>query len=697
MKRNRDMKKNRKIRRCLLPAVFAVMAAWTAGCVDDPIEVAPANGVGSDGTVVVNAMLSDMKTSVPTRASGKAYGFEDFDKFASNDGKNQDSPLVPILIRQWKKSGEGDWETHEALYTDNSTVAGSLASYPVETFDACFSKASLSAEYDNSNYNYKPFDGKSLPEPLTWGGAEDKSCFSAWTPVVRTYYRNGHEDQGYKFEHVEDWVYMDPDGPGSDGREYGTVKFFRWTLDGGSSTRLRDTLYVGWSGSALASLENFIGISGQVIDEAADTDVRHTHEPHMIGHTGTESVEDNPPLTYKTNGASVSMRFQHLVSYINITGITITRSDGDVVSLSSHWAAVVNFPNLPRYARFTTGNPTIGEAPHLLTKGEDDPHEGKLNEYFCKYFNRKVQENGSNVIPDEYTSIVKRKGLATFWNQKMYVPPFKLDDETLGEFVVYVVANDSADAYKDYKYYKWDGDSRLSKTPQYDYNREYAIDGRYYGNLSSIAEAIRSQKRTLPGYTEGKEDLQTWLEAGEGLRLTMQLADGKVTGITVSIQGWGDASGGQTETHSRAGIFSANDFNEFCESYWVSGDDYFVPDGMADADNNIYLYDDLDYTAHSQFEVKMRGDGYKLYGQGHIIKFTDHCTDFHERGDNKNDGNIFDLFIEAPNGSKDSDKQETTGKFTIFWYDLDGHLQTFYSWEEAILARNEQLAAKGES
>ena len=716
MKKNRDMKKNRKIRRGLLPAVFAAMAAWTAGCVDDPIEIAPANRVGSDGTVVVNAMLGDMKTTVPTRASGKAKGFENFDVFTNTYGN--DAPPVPILIRQWRKvRGSSMWESPvDALYTDKSTVAGSLASYPSDSTFSKYFGQDVSLVVENDGVTYNPFSkwGTTPPEPLTWGGAEDESCFSAWTPVVRTFYRNNATSPK---EHLEDWVHMDSQGPDKDGREYGTVKFFRWALDGGSSTRLRDTLYVGWTGNNLASLNNFIGISGQVIDEAADTDVRHTHVPaYMIGNTGGD--EKNPPLTYKMNGASVSMRFQHLVSYINIAAINVTRSDGDVVSLGSHWAAVVYFPNLPRYARFTTGDPTKGEAPHLLltdAEKNSDPHKDTFEKYLKdtiltrKVHPRNGTEPATGWFPDEYTSIVERTGLATYCRTTMYVSPFDLSKPDLGEFVVYVVPKDSTLAdkyhsdgrqyyvYEDYSCYKWDADPDLkdiSDANDLNHNRTYAIDGRYYGNLSSIAGTISSKKQTLPGYDASSQWL-TWLEAGEGLYLSLQLADGKVTGITVSIQGWGDASGGQTETHSRAGIFSANDFNEFCESYWVSGDDYFVPDGMANEKEEIYLYDDLDYTAHTQLEVKMRGDGYKLYGQGHIIKCTDHCTDFHERGDNKNDGNIFDLFIEAPNGSTDSNKKDTTGIFTIFWYDLDGHLQTFHSWDDAIAERNKQLTEKG--
>ena len=654
MKKNRDMKKNRKIRRCLLPAVFAAMAAWTAGCVDDPIEIAPANRVGSDGTVVVNAMLGDMKTTVPTRASGKAKGFEDFDVFSNT--YEYDAPRIPILIRQWrKKSGSSTWESPvDALYTDKSMVAGSLASYPVDTFNTYFGNPGLKANVPDE-ITYKPFNWESLPAPLTWGDAEDKSCFSAWTPIIRTYYIDTNEESKPR-EHVEDWVYMDSQGPDENGREYGTVKFFRWTLDGSGSTRLRDTLYVGWTGNNSASLKNFIGISGQVIDEAADTDVRHTHVPaYMIGNTG--GAEKNPPLTYKTNGASVSMRFQHLVSYINIAAISVTRSDGDVVSLNSHYAAVVYFPNLPRYARFTTGDPTKGEAPHLLLTDEEkssDPHKETFRKYLHDtILTRKVHpRNGTEPItgwfPDEYTSIVERTGLATYCRTTMYVSPFDLSKPDLGEFVVYVVPKDSTLAdkyhsdgrqyyeYEDYSCYKWDADPDLVGTTISDandlkHNRTYAIDGRYYGNLSSIAGTISSKKQTLPGY-EASSPWLTWLEAGEGLYLSLQLADGKVTGITVSIQGWDDASGGQTETHSRPGIFSANDLNDLYDSYWRNESDAnpHVPDGMANEKKEIYLYDDLDYTAHSQFEVKMRSDGYKLYGQGHIIKLTDKCTDFHE-------------------------------------------------------------------
>ena len=498
---------------------------------------------------------------------------------------------------------------------------------------------------------------------------------------------------------------MDPPESAGNGKEYGTVKFFRWTLDGSNSTRLRDTLYVGWSSGISASLNNFIGISGQVIDEAADTDVRHTHAPYMIGNTGEDAV--NPPLMYRTNGASVSMRFQHLVSYINISAITITKSDGDVVSLGTHWAAVVDFPNLPRYARFTTGDPTTGEAPHLLEDGEEDPHASTFRDYLKNYIlTHKVNPRSSGLdqkegwFNDEYTSILERKGLASYWNQTMYVPPFNLSDDKLGEFVVYVVAKDSTlnpegsdkkYKYESYKCYKWDSDENKSSSDG-NTNRTYTIDTRYYGNLSSIAESIKSQKQAMLSMVMDNvsPDKLTWLEAGEGLRLNLQLADGKVTGITVSIQGWGSSSGSETETHSRTGIFSGNDLNDFCDGYWRHDDPPYpyVPEGLADKDKNIYLYDDLVYDDHTQLELKMRGDGYTLHGQGHVIT----CTDFHERGDNKNKGNIFDLFIESTTGSKDH--SEWNG-YKIFWYDFDGNLHAFDNWEEAFAERDRQLEKRG--
>lgn len=688
------MKENRKIRRCLLPAVLAAVTALTVSCTEYLEKEAPAPEAGSDGSVVFNAMLGDMKVSVPTRASGKAYGFEDFDEFVNE--YEYDAPSIPILIRQWKKpKASTAWTYTDALYTDKSTVAGSLASYPADIFNDYFATASLVVS--NDNIEYDPFSSweKSLPGPLTWGGAEDQSCFSAWTPVVRTYYINTNNAAKPK-EHVEDWVYMDPPESADNGKEYGTVKFFRWTLDGGSSTRLRDTLYVGWSSGTSASLNNFIGISGQVIDEAADTDVRHTHAPHMIGNT--EGNEVNPPLMYRTNGASVSMRFQHLVSYINISAITITKSDGDVVSLGTHWAAVVDFPNLPRYARFTTGDPTTGEAPHLLEVGENDPHASTFKDYLKKnILTHEVHNRGGGKsegwFNDEYTSILERTGLASYWNQTMYVPPFNLSDDKLSEFVVYVVAKDSTDSYSTYKYYKWDGDPNKDGSDR-GTNRTYTIDTRYYGNLSSIAESIKSQKQAMLSMSmdnvSSSSDKLTWLEAGEGLKLNLQLADGKVTGITVSIQGWGSSSGSETETHSRTGIFSVNDLNDFCDGYWRHDDPPYpyVPEGLADKDKNIYLYDDLVYNDHTQLELKMRGDGYTLHGQGHVIT----CTDFHERGDNKNKGNIFDLFIESTTGSND---HSAWNGYKIFWYDFDGHLHAFDNWEEAFAERDRQLEERG--
>ena len=694
MKENKKMKENRKIRRCLLPAVLAAVAALTVSCTEYLEKEAPAPEAGSDGSVVFNAMLGDMKVAVPTRASGKAKGFENFEDFKSNTHSHY-SPLVPILIRQWRKpKGSDAWTCTDALYTDKSTVAGSLAPFPADTsFSKYFSpNIPLRDSKGDPKVDYNPFpNAESMLRPLAWGGAEDESCFSAWTPVVRTYYMND-----YSPEHVEDWVYMDPQPTDNgNGKEYGTVKFFRWTLDGGSSTRLMDTLFVGWSGNSLASLDNFIGISGQVIDEAEDTDVRHTHAPRMIGNTGGVAV--NPPLTYETNGASVSMRFQHLVSYINIASITVIKSDGDVVPLETHWAAVVKFPNLPRYARFTTGDPTTGEAPHLLLTDEEkqqDPHNGDKS-YLRQIFTDKVTPRNNSVntkegwFADEYTSIVERTGLASYCREYMYISPFNLSDNELGEFVVDVVANVNEGSpdyanYKDYKYYKWDGDPNKDGSDQWA-NRTYTIDARYYGNLSSIAREIESKKIAM-GYDPASPWLR-WLEAGEGLKLNLQLADGKVTGITVSIEGWGGASGSETESHSRTGIFSVNDLNDLYDNYWNKDPDYSLPDGLADQENHIYLYDDLDFVKEDQLEVKMRDDDYRLYGQGHVIT----CDNFHERSSHYNKGHIFDLFIEAENGSPDSDKNRS-GKYTIFWYDFEGNLWTFDNWDDAFLKRDELLA-----
>lgn len=695
------MKIHRITQGFLFLTAFAAAAALT-GCMEDRLVNEDTPALPDDGTVRFNGVLSGIKSSaVQTRSSWEHLGeaedllSEEFDNFEESGSM---LPIqVPFLIRQWKKDATGQWSHADCLYTDHSTVHGSLAPYPADIFSRYLGATKLEASYEKPDYvTNTPFASMKSITPLTWGNdPSGQSCFSAWTPVLRMYLRDSYTQN---VEHVEDWVFMDADMVEENKAQFGTVKFFRWGLNGGKSSRLVDTLYIGMTDlqSRAPSLANFIGISGQVLDDPVDADVRHRDSPHMIGSTGAEAG-NNPPLTYRENGASVSLRFQHLVSRIKINQITVIHSDGDVVPLNHHDEAIVEFPNLPRYARFTTGDPTKGEAPHLIVDEEEkknDPHHSNLESYLKEIFKRpaptaregtKLETGWEKVWPaDEYTSIVKHKGLASYWKYDMYVPPFDLSDPVLGEFVVTTVKVQDDKA-------QWNEDQRLQKAGVKDGtdlkgNPTPVVAGRYYGNLSAIADKLKADKVNLPGYNAEKAQWLTWLEAGEELKLNLQLADGLVTGISVTIEGWGFREGGETTSHGRSGVFSSADLNDIRENYWESNDSStcYVPEGLADDQKRIYIYDDIEYTEYSEFSLKMWGDGYTLYGQGHIIE----CEEFHERSGNKNKGNVFDLFIYP---EKESDDHPAG---TIFWYDFDGTLQLFESWDEAIKAREEALEKK---
>lgn len=679
----------------LFLTAFAAAAALT-GCMEDRLVNEDTPALPDDGTVRFNGVLSGIKSSaVQTRSTWEHLGeaedllSEEFDNF--KEGGSMLPIQVPFLIRQWKKDATGQWSHADCLYTDHSTVHGSLAPYPADIFSDYLGATQLYASNDQPQVTNTPFESMGSIIPLTWGNnPSGQSCFSAWTPVLRTYLR---DSETRKVEHVEDWVFMDKDKVEENKAQFGTVKFFRWGLNGGGSSRLVDTLYIGMteSQSKAPSLANFIGISGQVLDDPVDEDVRHRDPPHMIGSTAAEA-EDNPPLTYRENGASVSLRFQHLVSRIKINQITVIHSDGDVVPLNHHDEAIVEFPNLPRYVRFTTGDPTIGEAPHLIVDENEkstDPYNGNLETYLKNIFTRPAPTTRKGDTPkngwydDEYTSIVKHKGLASYWSYDMYVPPFDLNDPELGEFVVTTVKVEGDNA-------QWKDDQRMvnagvESSTDLGGNRTPVVAGRYYGNLKTIVDKLKADKAKLPGYDAEKEKWLTWLEAGEELKLNLQLADGLVTGISVTIEGWGFREGGEVTSHGRSGVFSSVDLNNIRDNYWGNdSSSRHIPEGLADDQKRIYIYDDIKYTEHSEFPLKMWGDGYTLHGQGHIIE----CKEFHERNGNHNKRNVFDLFI-CP-------EQESDGHpaGTIFWYDFDGILRTFDSWDAAIKAREEALDKK---
>lgn len=82
------------------------------------------------------------------------------------------------------------------------------------------------------------------------------------------------------------------------------------------------------------------------------------------------------PLTYKDNGLSVSMEFQHLVAKVCIRKLIRIKSDGshsDVDNSSSLDYLSITFPDMPQTAKFDTGIDK-NEFPSVAANdGKDDP------------------------------------------------------------------------------------------------------------------------------------------------------------------------------------------------------------------------------------------------------------------------------------------------------------------------------------
>ncbi len=303
-------------------------------------------------------------------------------------------------------------------------------------------------------------------------------------------------------------------------------------------------------------------------------------------------------VSYRTNGSYVKLVFRHLVSKITVNSVRRLKTDGGSSPLGD---VKIIFPDMPRYATFSTGIDTNGNitAAPTVTANKDEERGLSFNAT-----SRIFPENDSR--NDHYS---------------FYLPPFRFED--YGEFII-----------EAYEWHPGKIDEATGNVIEEGYLEEC---GPYYGHL-----------RDLP---------LTELKAGEHIALSLQVRDGQVFGMSTMILGWTelpDRTSGHSPKHK--GIYNEDDMRRMYDYIKLLKEGKQPDDSLienlytVETDENgkevkvFRLYDDIDLKSYNAWIGWLGNmpDGYIFNGMGHnIISYV------------QNDGQIINLFDKGASNVKD--------------------------------------------
>ena len=586
----------RRMKRIYIYALYAAassIALALAGCVDDDLSIAERVQSDRDDRVIFGASIS----SAATRSTeSETYGMQEGDTLTLSNqvfdmvdpeekGFPEYAPPVPFFIQQFwhskataESSDFSEWTEEIGIYTDWTDVAGRLGFY-------------------TKNYNYGNWPDK-YPnsylkdnKELKWhrDQYEAEHVFNAWTADFEMQHPKGRGG-------VTRWVTMDRDASEKRSSQYGTVRFFHFLRDTNDPKKLKggeDSLCIGtynaWGDydHTRPSLEHFVGLT------------------KMVG-------SQNAPITYRSNaqnggGTNVSMLFRHLVCQIRISKIHHTEIQGSE-EITTPAAAIIVFPKMRRYARFTTGNTETGEGPHVMYPEEESAHkeqiERDLDAGAYEQLLRRTFSDNEKAEPyagGEYEAYTRNGGLglAAYAISYMYLAPFDLATE--GEFEVWLMQPKDTE----------------KKTYYEDYEDKDHVVGHYFGNLADLVDKLKEERiaknRLAP---EGKE---SWLLAGEKLKFNLSLSDGSATGLDMTIDEWNEHGGSTGTGHAGSGdIYTEDDFDKMRDA--MSSKRGELPD-MYGADQRMEFHNDIECSSHkhSRQTTLHVPKGYTLDGMGNIL------------------------------------------------------------------------------
>lgn len=158
-------------------------------------------------------------------------------------------------------------------------------------------------------------------------------------------------------------------------------------------------------------------------------------------------------------------------------------------------------------------------------------------------------------------------------------------------------------------FYVFPGMDISSLSFQIDLTTPQTYDGSFFGNFSSV-----NFKR--PQDDEWHKDKSpTTLYAGEVMHMSITLSQGKVTGISLSIDDWNTQDRSTGTTHDRNGVYSNKDLSEILSNNY-SKEELKEIFGEEEDDRIIFRqYNDLD---HSSSSLLVFDEG-TLDGMGHTV------------------------------------------------------------------------------
>lgn len=599
----------RRMKRIYIYALYAAassIALALAGCVDDDLSIAERVQSDRDDRVIFGASISSAATrSTESETYGMQVGDtltlsnQVFDMVDQTNGFPEYAYPVPFFIQQfWRSKATAEssdfsqWTEEIGIYTDWTDVAGRLGFFTDKYIYGNWTK-----DLWENKYSYLP---ENENKELKWHGDqyEAEHVFNAWTADFEIKHTN-HTGGGTR------WVTMDYDASGNRSSQYGTVRFFHFLRDTGNPERLKggeDSLCIGtydpWGSHdhTRPSLEHFVGLT------------------KMVG-------SKNAPITYRSNaqnggGTNVSMLFRHLVCQIRISSIHHTEIQGSE-EITTPEAAIIVFPKMRRYARFTTGNTETGEGPHVMYPDEESAHKEPIGDDEYEALLRRTFSDNGKAEPyadGEYEAYTRNggRGLAAYAISYMYLAPFDLATE--GEFEVWLMKNVNGGYSEDYK-------------------DENNVIGHYFGNLADLVDKLKEERiaknRPAPA---GKE---SWLLAGEKLKFNLSLSDGSATGLDMTIDEWNEHGGSTGTGHAGSGdIYTEDDFYAV-ESLMDDGSTRDqLPPYFGD-DERLEFHNDIEYNHGTEFHVP---EGYVLDGMGYTLHVID--PSLWEQSTNQRNGKV---------------------------------------------------------
>ena len=220
-------------------------------------------------------------------------------------------------------------------------------------------------------------------------------------------------------------------------------------------------------------------------------------------------------------------------------------------------------------------------------------------------------------------------------------PPVVLENEDGQKDVTFTFSNQQTSRI----FYVFPGMDISSIAFRIDLTTPAETEGSFWGNFSSV-----NFKR--PQDDEWHKDKSpVVLYAGEVMHMSISLSQGKVTGVSMSIDDWNTQQRGTGTTHSRNGIYSDKDLSEILGNNY-SRDELKDIFGEEERERIVFhQYEDLD---HSNSSLLIFKDG-TLDGMGHTINMKSQNSNVYLK-------NVRDIYI-------------TDGTNTIY-IDSEGYVHT---------------------